>query len=176
MTRKRFHPALVGLHWLLALLMLVELGLGSTFLLSFPNDSLEKLHALRNHMIAGNLILILSVIRFVVRQRTDHPAPPYEGNTLMDRLAVLGHQGLYLLTLAMALTGLALAATAGLPAVVFDGAGSLPNDLSVFGARVAHGLIAKVLIALVAAHIVAALYHQFIRGDGLLSRMWFGKR
>jgi len=29
---------------------------------------------------------------------------------------------------------------------------------------------------LIAAHVAAALYHQFMRKDGLLSRMWFGAR
>jgi cytochrome b561 len=29
---------------------------------------------------------------------------------------------------------------------------------------------------LIALHVVAALYHQFARRDGLLQRMWFGRR
>jgi cytochrome b561 len=39
-----------------------------------------------------------------------------------------------------------------------------------------HGIFAKALFALIALHIGAALYHQVIHKDGLLSRMWFGKR
>jgi cytochrome b561 len=31
------------------------------------------------------------------------------------------------------------------------------------------------LLVLVALHFGAAMYHQFIRKDGLLGRMWFGK-
>jgi cytochrome b561 len=29
---------------------------------------------------------------------------------------------------------------------------------------------------LIAGHVAAALYHQFVRKDGLLRRMWFGAR
>lgn len=36
-----------------------------------------------------------------------------------------------------------------------------------------HELAANGLLILAAAHAVAALYHQFVRRDGLLRRMWF---
>lgn len=32
------------------------------------------------------------------------------------------------------------------------------------------------LMALIALHVAAALYHRFVLKDGLLRRMWFGKR
>jgi len=58
----------------------------------------------------------------------------------------------------------------------FKGIGHLPADFSGHAARVAHGVLAKLLIALIAGHALAALYHQFIRKDGLLGRMGFGSR
>jgi cytochrome b561 len=42
--------------------------------------------------------------------------------------------------------------------------------------RVVHGWIAKLLMALVALHVVGVVYHQFGLKDRLLSRMWFGRR
>jgi cytochrome b561 len=42
--------------------------------------------------------------------------------------------------------------------------------------RIAHGLIATLLVALIVLHIAAAIYHQVVLKDGLLRRMWFGKR
>jgi cytochrome b561 len=176
MTVKRYHAALVALHWLLVLLMLVELGLGSTFLAHTPNDVPEKLLALRNHMAAGNLILILTLIRLAVRLKTAHPPPAYGHSTAWNRLTAAGHYALYLLPVLMATSGLALAAQTGLPQVVFKGIGQLPADFSGHAARVVHGVLAKLLIALIAGHALAALYHQFIRKDGLLRRMGFGPR
>jgi cytochrome b561 len=45
----------------------------------------------------------------------------------------------------------------------------------VYPARYGHGYIAIILIVLILLHFAAAMYHQFFRKDGLLSRMWFGK-
>jgi cytochrome b561 len=39
-----------------------------------------------------------------------------------------------------------------------------------------HGSFGYLLALLVVIHILAALYHQFIRGDNLLARMWYGSR
>lgn len=176
MTTKRYHIALVVLHWFLALLMLVELGLGSTFLKHATNDLPEKMLALRNHMIAGNLILILTVIRFLVRLKTKHPAPAYRNDTTLDRLATVGHYGLYLLPALMAISGLVLAAETNLPSIVFGGVGSLPPSFSGYDARIVHGVIAKLLIALITGHVLAALYHQFVRKDGLFGRMSISRK
>jgi cytochrome b561 len=40
--------------------------------------------------------------------------------------------------------------------------------------RVLHAIAAKLLVALIVLHIAAALWHQFVRRDGLLRRMGFG--
>ncbi|UCV17854.1 cytochrome b [Ferribacterium limneticum] len=174
MTPKRYHFALVTFHWLLAVLLLVALGMGSLVLQHIPNESPDKINALRGHMVAGGLILILTLIRLAVRLKTSHPTPASTGNIMLDRLAVLAHYGLYLLVVLMAASGIALSIQANLPAAVFAGTAALPASFEDFAPRLGHGLIAKALIALITAHILAALYHQFVRRDGLLSRMWFG--
>jgi cytochrome b561 len=46
-TMKRYHPALVSLHWLLAVLIVVALLMGSNILSQIPNDNPEKLFALK---------------------------------------------------------------------------------------------------------------------------------
>ncbi len=39
-----------------------------------------------------------------------------------------------------------------------------------------HGGVWTLLLLLIALHIGAALYHQFILKDNLMGRMWFGKQ
>jgi cytochrome b561 len=39
-----------------------------------------------------------------------------------------------------------------------------------------HGYLAYILFALAGAHILAALWHQFVRRDGVLARMWPSRR
>ncbi|MCW2319003.1 cytochrome b561 [Rhodoblastus acidophilus] len=176
MTPKRYHLALVALHWLLTLLLLVELGLGSTVLQHTANSAPMKLFALRNHMVVGNLILLLTILRFAVRLKMDLPSHASLGSAALDRLATLAHYSLYALTALMAISGLVLAGQANLPAIVFQGIGALPETFAGYSARTAHGVLATLLIALIGGHALAALYHQFICKDGLLGRMWFGRK
>ncbi len=172
MRAKRYHLGLIALHWVLAILVLIELTLGSTFLTHTANDVPEKLMALRNHMIAGILILILTVIRLLVRLKTTHPAPAYGEHALLNRFTELGHYTLYLLPLVMSISGLVIAAQSDLPRIVFEGLGHLPASFEGLAARAVHGIAGTLLILLVAGHVLAALYHHFIRKDGLLNRMW----
>lgn len=173
---QRYHPLLAGLHWLLALLIIVALAMGSLKLQHLPNSSPEKLQALRGHMVAGMLILVMTLVRIGVRLKTRSPAQIETNDALWNRLASIAHIGLYLLVLLMALSGLALSVQANLPAAVFEGSMSLPTSFTDFAPRQAHGWFAKALLVLIIGHLFAALYHQFIRKDGLLGRMWFGRR
>jgi cytochrome b561 len=173
---RRYHPVLVVLHWLIALLVVVGLAMGTFGLSTLPNSSPDKIGALRGHMIAGGAILLLTLVRLVVRRVTAHPPPASTGIALADRLAPLAHGLLYLAVLAMAGSGIAMSIGANLPAIVFGGQGSLPVDFSHLAPRAVHGIVAKVLMALVALHVAAAVYHHWVRRGGLLSRMGFGSR
>ena len=173
----KYHPFLVGLHWLLALMITTGLFMGSNVLSELPNSDPEKLFALRMHMSMGIIILVLTLIRLVVRLKTAKPAHADIGNPLLNKLGVMAHYVLYVLVILMAASGIAISVLAGLPDIVFAGSGApLPASFDEFPPRAVHGIIAKLLILTIVAHILAALYHQFIRKDGLFGRMWFGKR
>ena len=80
-------------------------------------------------------------------------------------------------SIAAACSGLALVAfLAGLPGIVFGGVGALPVNFDALPPRIVHGIVAKILMLAIILHVAAAVYHQFIRHDGLLSRMGFGSR
>lgn len=172
-TQKRYHPALVGLHWLVAALILVMLLVGYTRLGATPNDE-AKIQILSLHMPIGITIVALTVIRFVVRLATKKPAPATAGHPLLDKIGGITHYMLYLAALGMGISGMGISALAGLPAIVFERSGSLPADFAAFPPAIGHGFLGFVLSGLIVLHVGAALYHQFIRKDGLLSRMWFG--
>jgi NAD(P)-dependent dehydrogenase (short-subunit alcohol dehydrogenase family)/cytochrome b561 len=172
----RYHPLLVSLHWLLAGLLLIALAGGSQVLAKVPNTDPTKVEALRQHIVGGILLLLLMLIRLLVRSRTRQPAPVSTGNSALDRVAWLSHRLLYALVLAQAGSGLALAMQAQLPDIVFGRHGSLPADFWVFPLRPVHYAISRALVGVLALHIAGALYHTFVLRDGLLRRMWFGKR
>jgi len=177
MSPTRYHPALVVLHWTVAIAVLVALGMGTFVLTEIPNTSPDKLVGLRDHMIAGISILVLMSIRLGVRLFTKKPPRATTGNAFLDKIGVLTHYAFYVLIFLMAASGIGIAVLAGLPDIVFFGSGApFPESFEIFPPRIGHGFFAKLLIALIALHAAAALFHQFIRKDGLIARMWFGKR
>ena len=62
------------------------------------------------------------------------------------------------------------------PGIVFGGVGNRPVNVDALPPRAVHGIVAKLLMLAIGLHIAAALCHQFVRRDGLLSRMGFGPR
>lgn len=172
----RYHPLLVALHWLLALMITAALALGALVLVKIPNSDPMKIEALRSHMTAGVLILSLMLVRLLVRTRTKHPAPAPAGNTLLNKLGWASHRLFYPLVIGMAGSGIIMALEANLPAIVFAGHGSLPPDFWVFTPRLFHYVLSRFLVGLITLHIAGALYHTFFLKDRLLRRMGFGKR
>jgi cytochrome b561 len=176
-TMTRYHPVLVALHWLMALMILVALAAGRLVLANMPPDSPDKVTGLGGHMIFGMAIGVLLVLRLVTRSRSSHPPHAETGNAALDRIGRWTHWGFYALIGGMVLTGLATALGGGLFPIVYGGAAeTLPPELANMPTRVAHGLIATALVVLIALHVAAAFYHQVVLKDGLLRRMWFGKR
>jgi len=131
------------------------------------------------HMIFGLSVLVLLIIRLIVRWTTKHPEWASAGNKFFDWIGVLTHWGLYLLTFAMVITGIILDDQRGQLARTF-GIGSVPVRGAFgrggFSLGMFHGGVWALLALLMAVHIGAALYHQFIVKDNLMARMWFGKK
>ncbi len=174
---KRYHPILVTLHWLLAVLVIGGLVMGGQVLAQTPNTDPAKLFSLKMHMSIGIVILVLMVVRLVIRFATQKPPQADIGNELLNKGAHMAHYLLYAVVIAMSASGLAIANAAGLPAIVFGGSGeALPADFNDIAPRAAHGILSLVLKLLIVGHVLAALYHQFLRKDSLFSRVWYGER
>ena len=169
-TPERYHPLLVFLHWLIALLVFAALAAG-IFLKGLPNTP-SKLVPLDIHMTLGTLILFLMIARLYTRYMTKRPAAVDSGSSLINKLAGLVHALLYVTVVAMAIAGMGIASQAGLNT---PGA-SLPVDFFAFPARYGHKYIAIFLSVLIIVHVGGWAYHQFVKKDKLLSRMGFGKQ
>jgi cytochrome b561 len=172
----RYHPLLVLLHWLLAFLIIGALFFGAVILAHTSNANPAKIEMLQKHMGAGVAILMLMLARLLVRNRTAHPAATSAGNPWLDRLAWLSHRLLYVAVLGQAGSGVVMALQTRLPQIVFGHQGTLPADFWVFPIRYAHYGFSRLLMALIALHVVGALYHTFVLRDRLLRRMSFGLR
>jgi cytochrome b561 len=172
----RYHPLLVALHWVLAFFIIAALALGALALAKIPTSDPAKIEALRAHMSGGMMILALMLIRLVVRTGSAHPAPASAGHPLLDRLAWVSHRVFYVTVIAMASSGIIMAVQTGAFDAVFFGHGQLPADFWAYRIRSIHYALSRLLMALIALHVVAAFYHVIVLRDGLLSRMFFGRR
>jgi cytochrome b561 len=89
---------------------------------------------------------------------------------------VAAHFALNILTLLVAVSGVGIAIQSGLPGIVFAGQGILPADFWAYAPRTAHGILTKLLAALIVLHVAGAIYHQLIIKDRLFLRIWFRKQ
>ncbi|MCB1973745.1 MAG: cytochrome b, partial [Nitrospirota bacterium] len=176
---RRHHPVLVALHWLVGLMLVVALGMGTFVLDAMPLDAPGKVDALRGHMVVGLSIGALMLVRLVVRLATvkNVEPTPASGSPAKDALAKVVHVGLYVLVFAMVGSGVATSVLSGLPDVVFGPAGGVvPDAVRTVAPRMVHGWIAKGIALLVFLHIAGALMRHFVNKDGTMGRMWWGKR
>ncbi|MGB7875460.1 MAG: cytochrome b/b6 domain-containing protein [Anaerolineales bacterium] len=185
---KRYHPVHVTLHWLVALGVFFNLYL-AIFVFSERGSGGFQLRPI--HMAVGITILVLLLVRLVMRFTVKRPADATAGHKLLDIIAKIVHYGLYLTVLTVTILGVTFTSQSGMLQSAFTGSqpefdgpspGFDPADQngppggSQSPARMFHGSFGYLLTLLVVIHILAALYHQFIRRDNLFARMWYGSR
>ncbi|MBL8630177.1 MAG: cytochrome b [Rhodospirillaceae bacterium] len=170
-----FGTVAIVLHWAIAALIVIAVASG---LITAGAKEIDLSRAtLVVHQSFGLIIFTLAVVR--ITWRLTHPAPPLPPTTTLQQrwAATVTHGSLYLLTFFMPLAGYTGLAARGRVISLF-GVFELPQgefrdfDLARTAQEV-HVSLQYVLYALVAAHVIAALYHQFVIRDGLLWRMWF---
>ena len=173
-TVKRYHPGLVTLHWLIALLIFIVAFLG-IYLDNFASAA-QKPGLLGIHMAVGLLTLVLMIVRIFVRVNTPKPAPVTAGNAVFDWIGKATHLGLYVFVILTTSTGMITSMQANLFPVVYGGVGVLPADFFTVTAFIGHVISLPVLILTIFLHIGAALYHQLLLKDNLIARMGYGSQ
>jgi cytochrome b561 len=169
----RYGAVAVSIHWLSAILILALLGSG--FQAANAMDSAAKAVFLRVHIPVAITVLVLTIVRIVWWWRFDVKPLPVEGSpSWQERIAGWVHVAFYIIVLGMVASGIGMMILSGAAPAVFGAPGAVLPDFTDYPPRVPHGLGARLLIALLVFHAGAALYHHFIRGDGLLRRMWYG--
>lgn len=161
------------LHWLMAVLFFGLLALG--FYMHDLPLSPEKLKLYSWHKWAGVTVFLLVWLRLAWRVTHRPPALPASMPKFMQLAAHAGHLALYLLMIAIPLSGWLMSSAKGFQTVWF---GVLPipdllgkdKELGALLAEV-HEILNLVFIAVIAGHIGAALKHHFIDKDDILSRM-----
>lgn len=167
----RFNLLARVLHWAMAVLIVAMLFIGVGMVASVS----QRPWLIDLHRPLGIAVLLLALVRLANRLR--HAPPPLPAD--LPRWQVLAahasHGVLYALMLAMPLIGWAMVSAGGYPVEMF-GTLRLPAivspDATVYAwLRDAHGALARMLFLTVLAHLAAALFHAWVRRDGVFSRM-----
>jgi len=170
-TVERYNAMARTLHWTVALLI-ASLYVTNWARSNAPHGSAERLWWLSAHESLGLLMLAVCLGRLL--WRLTHAAPTLHGSPMVRRLAAAGHALLYLATIFLPLAGIARAFAGN--ELRFLGlilpVSAEPSPILAAIAHSAHGgLVMDSLLALIAGHALAALWHQFLLKDGTLGRM-----
>ncbi len=181
-------------HWAVVALVVIQVPLGfwmvevyETYTETYAEDQLPLV--LRTNMVhhtIGFLILILAIARLSWRLANPTPGLPQGLATYQRLLARTTHVVLYILLFLYPLTGwAALSAYEGEFPIYFFSIDSMPRivpqvpegsmfDYEFFGDI--HKFFWKLGAALLGLHIAGAFWHEYVRHDGVLSRMLRGQR
>jgi cytochrome b561 len=172
-TTTHWGPVSQFLHWLIVVLLIVQVTLG-TLADELPLG-MKKLALLARHKSVGITILGLAVLRLLWRWMNPTPELPDNLKPYERVLANITHAGLYILLFAMPLSGWMMSSARGFP-VSWFGYVQLPDLVAknkpIYDALLAtHETLAWVLYTIVFLHVVAALKHHFMLKDNVLRRM-----
>jgi cytochrome b561 len=172
-TVARYSTAAMTLHWLIALLIVIQLCLGWTMNEVLPDHTPAQAQVEGIHISLGLTILLLVVARIAVRFILPTPPEPAGMPTWERWLARASHLLFYLLMLALPLTGWALVSLGthpisfwGLPWPHLPGVGKLlgspaPKAVRQQLAHVHVYILIWIVLVTLALHVAGALYHQF---------------
>jgi cytochrome b561 len=170
----RFDRVQRWLHWTMAALIfaMIPLGAISAYL---PAGQQPRQGLLEVHKSLGFTILALLIVRITWRLVAGEPRYRIPLGRLVHLASRAGHIALYSLMLFMPITGYLYSAAGGysLPWFgLFRWPRLLPHDdgIAAWG-KWLHDRGAWVIAAVVAAHLAAAAWHQWIKRDEVLSRM-----
>ena len=187
-------------HWSIAFLILVQFVTIVIFRVPGQNPTDFAWEVLSWHKSSGLLILVLCVGRIAWRWYFGLPAWPLNFAEWDKKVSHFTEWGLYASLFVMTLSGILIEITGGYYIPFFGlffidnrapyfHAGPVSQEESVVAAREAlsipvladffvglHVVFAYVLVALVAVHVAHVVRHQVDMRDGLLYRMWPGRK
>ncbi|MBS0500217.1 MAG: cytochrome b [Burkholderiaceae bacterium] len=169
----RYHPLLIGLHWL-TLLLLIAIYASMELRGIFPKgsaayDGMKTWHFMLGLTVLG-VVLVRLPLRLALHEPPITPAPP----AWQHAMATAMHWALYGLLIAMPLLGwLALSARGKLipfyglelPALIG------PDKALGKNIKEVHEFIGNLGYALIGVHAAAALFHHYVMRDDTLQRM-----
>ena len=167
----RYGTWAITAHWVMFVLLVV-VGVLGLLHDSWPKNS--QAFWINVHALFGLSLWILLIFRYIGRLRFP-PPPPADQSSAMQKLARAVHLTLYALLFIIPIFGIVTfiwhgrSLDLGLVQLNF---GVAKNRAIFEPTEDIHGYLAYCVFGLATAHALAALWHHFIKHDGVLRRMW----
>lgn len=169
----RYHPLLIALHWFMFVLLVVVF---TTIEIrgQFPrgSDTRELVKAL--HFMLGMVVLLLVVIRLAIRLSHKTPAIVPTPKLWENLLAKLVHVSFYAFMIFMPIAGWVILSAEG-HGVPFFGLELPPlvdkNEALAEQVEDLHKQLGEIGYYLIGLHVVAGLFHHYVRRDNTLKRI-----
>lgn len=146
------------LHWLIAIAIMADLFIAQKF--GGVMENWDRFESRSDHASLGTLVAILFVTRLILRIKSGAPRLPTDFPRWTTRLARVAHFGLYGLIGLLLITGMVAAMNADSlvsPFGLFSYGDGERGSFDFF--RAAHELATQLVIAVIALHVTAALFH-----------------
>jgi cytochrome b561 len=163
------------LHWISAVMIITMLTVGT--IMVRVDDTGIRFDLYQSHKAFGIAVLSMTLVRLLTRLVLAPRGPAVPGPRWQSLAASAAHGALYVLIVAVALSGWTMASATPLPIPtsvfgMFDLPAIVPRDLETYKlAKTWHGWLTKALFAVALLHVAAALKHHFVDRDSVLSRM-----
>ncbi len=193
-TPSRYTKTAIVLHWLIAIFIALMFVLG-WFMAELPKEAPKQLaydlfdlgvytwqlaeeasprtFYFNLHKSLGLTVLALIVLRILWRITHTPPAALSSYKAIEKKVATATHHSLYLLMLAVPVTGLIMAMNSkyGVKWFGMDVIAGLDNKPMREFFECTHEFVGIVLLVLIGIHLLGALKHKFIDKDDTMSRM-----
>jgi cytochrome b561 len=168
----RYGGAAIAFHWVM-FLFVIAVGILGLLHDSWPKQT--QAFWINVHALLGLLLWLLLIARFWWRVKHPPPTLSADFNALTRHLSRTVHWLLYLALFVTPLVGIVTFIWHGRtfsfgPLQLHS---PVPADRAIFEpTEDIHGYLAYGIFALVGVHAGAALWHHFVKHDGVLQRMW----
>jgi cytochrome b561 len=171
----RYRLGAIAFHWAMFVLVVI-VGVLGLLHDSWPKQS--QAFWINVHALIGILLWAVLLARFGYRLRHSPPTLPSDIGAFSRRFSSPVHLALYALMFVIPIIGFVTFIYHGrvFNFGFFDLNFGVKKNRAIFSpTEDIHGYLAYALFALAGVHALAALWHYFIRHDGVLGRMWPAK-
>ena len=180
-SKQAYHGLAIGLHWIIAILIIGMLAVGK-YMVGLDESDPLRFTLTQWHKSFGIFAMLLILLRLSWRLFNRPPAPPQTLKPWENRAAHAAHWLLYALMVVIPVSGwiMVSASPLELPTLLFNAIHwphlapfyALANKAEIARLFVEiHELAGTAMIVLLLAHIAAALRHRFVLRDDVMLRM-----